>query len=144
MSDARGAGADERPEQGWQLSDAAERLHALGIHRPAGGPAVVVVPRDSRGDEARALGQLDDGPDRPPATVVTSRFTEAEVQELMAAIAQRDWSPAAEGFFYGFFYDAARDVISITTSAPESDRSLMAERFGDRVHIQYGEGGGRR
>lgn len=144
MTDAQDASADERPEQGWQLADAAERLHALGIHRPGDGPAVVMVPRDAVGDAARALGQVGDGPDRPPARVVTSRFTEAEVRDLMAAIAERDWSPAAKQYRYGFGYDAGHDAIAITTSAPDAERRLLAERFGDRVQIQYAEGGGRR
>ena len=134
-------GVEERPEQGWQLSDAAERLHALGIHRPSDGAAVVMVPRDSAGDEARALGALSDGPDAPPARIATSRFTAAEVRELMAAIAERDWSPDAKQFRYGFGYDAGLDVVRITTSAPHEERTLMAERFGDRVQIEYGEGG---
>lgn len=139
-----GASADDRPEQGWQLADAAERLRALGIHRPGDGAAVVVVPRDSAGDEARALGQLDDGPQRPPAVIVTSRFTAAEVRELLAAIAQRDWSPEAQQYRYGFGYDPALDAVAISTSAPEGERRLIAARFGDRVQIQYAEGGGRR
>jgi hypothetical protein len=144
MSDAAGTGADERPEQGWQLADAAERLHALGIHRPDGGPAVVAVPHDSSGDEARALGQLSDGPDCPPALVVTSRFTTGEVRDLVHAIAERDWSLAAKQYFYGFGYDASLDAILITTNAPEAERGLIASRFGDSVLIQYGEGGRRR
>jgi hypothetical protein len=144
MNDAGDAAVDERPEQGWQLADAAQRLHALGIHRPTDSPALVMVPRDSAGDEARALGQLSDGPGRPPARIVTSRFTAAEVRDLLAAIAERDWSPAAKRFRYGFGYDAALDVVSITTSAPEGERILLAERFGDRVQIQYAKGGGRR
>ena len=132
--------AQERPEQGWQLADAAERLHALGIHRPDDRPALVMVPRDAEGDQARALGQLDDGPDHPPATIVTSRFTSADVQDLLAAIAARDWSPAARHYSYGFSYDAEHDVISITTNAPEPERNLLTARFGDCVQIQYGEG----
>src|SRR4051794_25466308 len=96
--------ADERPEQGWELSDAAERLQALGIHRPGAGPAIVMVPRDSAGDEARTLGQLNDGPDRPPASIVTSRFSGGEVRELMDAISLRDWSPAATQYKYAFGY----------------------------------------
>jgi hypothetical protein len=134
----------ERPEQGWQLADAAERLHALGIHRPDGGPAVVAVPRDSSGDEARALGQLSDGPDRPSAIVVTSRFTAGEARDLVHAIAERDWSPAAKQYRYGFGYDASLDAILITTNAPEAERGLIASRFGDNVQIQYGEGFSRR
>jgi hypothetical protein len=142
MNDAF-APADERPEQGAELADAAERLQALGIHRRGGGPAIVMVPRDSAGDEARALGQLSDGPHHPPARIVTSRFSRAEVRELMDAISLRDWSPAAAGYKYGFGYDAAADVVSITTSAPEAERRLIAERFGDRVHVEYGDGPGR-
>jgi hypothetical protein len=143
MTDA-GAAADERPEQGWQLADAAERLHALGVHRLSGGAAVVMVPRDSARDEARALGQLDDGAGRPPAMIVTSRLTAAEVRDLLAAIAERDWSPEARQYRYGFSYDAALDAVAISTFAPEGERRLIAKRFGGRVHIQYAEGGGRR
>jgi hypothetical protein len=141
MSDAAGAAEHERPEQGWQLADAAEQLHALGIHRPHDGPAVVTVPSDSSGDEARALGLLGDGPDRPPAIVVTSRFTAGEVQDLVHAIAERDWSLAAKQHRYWFAYDAALDAILITTNAPEAERGLLASRFGDRVQIQYADGG---
>ncbi len=140
MSNVGGVAEEERPEQGWELADAAERLQALGIHRPGDQPAVVMVPRDEAGDQARALGQLDDSPNQPAARIVSSRFTASEVRDLLAAIAERDWSPAAKRYFYGFGYDAAHDVISITTDAPETERSLLADRFGDRVQIQYGEG----
>jgi hypothetical protein len=139
-----GAAADERPEQGWQLADAAERLHVLGIHRPADGAAIVMVPSDSAGDQARALGHLDDGPERPPANIVTSRFTAADVRELLAAVAERDWSPEAKRYRYGFSYDAGIDAILISTSAPEAERRLIAGRFGDRVQISHGKGGSRR
>jgi hypothetical protein len=143
MTEAQAAG-NQRPEEGWQLADAAERLHALGIHRPSEGAAIVMVPRDSAGDEARALGQLDDGPQHPPARIVTSRFTASDVRELIAAIARRDWSPEAQQHRYAFGYDPALDRVAITTSAPESERILIAERFGDGVHIQYAEFGFRR
>jgi len=102
-----------------------------------------MVPRDSAGDEARKLGQLSDGPDRPPASIVTSRFSGAEVRELMGAISLRDWSPAARQYKYAFGYDAAADVVSITTSAPEAERHVMAELFGDRVQVEYSDGLGR-
>jgi len=87
---------------------------------------------------------LDDGPERPPARIVTSRFTAAEVRQLLAAVAKRDWSPAAKQYRYGIGYDAANDVVAISTSAPEEERRLMGERFGNRVRIEYVEAGGRR
>lgn len=61
-----------------------------------------MVPRDAAGDQARALGQLPDGPGHPPARIVTSRFTRGELQALMHAISLRDWSRDAKQYEYGF------------------------------------------
>ena len=146
---ARAEGAPEvapsvhSTEVGRELAATATAVGALGIDRRADGPAQVLLPRSSGSDTTQAAtpSTFSDGPGRPTATAIRSRFTQQDVDRLMAAVQGIAESQDGRQHGFAFFYDAGEDAIVVETNAPLPMRVALEERFGDLIVIRVGEVG---
>lgn len=136
------ADADEQvPETGAVLAEEAASVSALGVSRDDDGTASVVVPRGPEGDAGRQRGRLKDGPGRPEALVVTSRYTRAEIDAAVRAVQAHASGREGGGHGFGIYYDARRDAVAVITDSPALDREALQDRLGPIVHVEYGAGG---
>ena len=129
-------------EVGRELAATATAAGALGIDRRADGTAQVLLPRASGSDTTTATPRTyPDGPGRPAATVSRSRFTQQDVDRLMAAVQGMAESQEGKPHGFAFFYDAGEDAIVVETNAPLPMRTALEKRFGDSIVIHGGEVG---
>lgn len=124
----------EQEKQFIQVDDYSKQVGGLGVYYDkAAGKYVVRMPRTAKvsASSVRVAG-VD-------TTLKASRATQAELTSIRGAISGRQWKSDAKKYSYGFQYDAQRDAVTVSTTAPAATMAPLLAKYSGLVEATYGD-----